>query len=40
MYHQWQLCFHRPAHLFLESLRLFVFKLPAPVVVETNLADG
>ena len=40
MNHQWQLHVDRPTHLLLKGLQLFVFKLTAPIVVETYLADG
>ena len=40
MNHQGQLHVDRPAHLFLESLKLLLLELTAPIVVETDLTDG
>ena len=40
MNHQRQLEFYCPAHLRLEGFELFALELAAPVVVETNFADG
>ena len=38
MYHEGKTGFHRPLHLLLESLQLFVLKLTAPVIVKPHLA--
>ena len=40
MNHQGQLQLHGPPNLLFESQQLFLFELPAPIVVEADLADG
>ena len=40
MNHQGQLQFDSPANLLLEGFQLFTLELTAPIIVETDFANG
>ena len=40
MNHQGETGFYRPFHLFLECLQLLLFKLTAPVIIQSDFANG
>ena len=40
MNHQWQAGIYRPLHLLFESLQLLMFELTAPIVIQSDFANG
>ena len=40
VYHQGQIIFNRPTHLFFEGFKLLLLKFSTPIEIKSNLTNG